>query len=65
MCVNSGTPRSINIDGQPLEHIEEFTYLGSVISTDDSAQKDIKAGLNKARCSFSRLRNIWKSKHRT
>ena len=63
MCVNSGTPRSINIDGQPLEHyIEEFTYPGSVISIDDSAQKDIKVRLNKGRCTFSILRNIWKSK---
>ena len=60
MCVNSGTPRSINIDGQPLEHyIEEFTYPGSVISIDDSAQKDIKVRLNKGRFT---LRNIWKSK---
>lgn len=63
MCVNSGTPRSINIDGQPPEHyIEEFTYPGSVISIDDSAQKDIKVRINKGRCTFSILRNIWKSK---
>ena len=62
MCVNLSPTRTINIDGEPLEHIDEFTYLGSVISTDNSAQKDIKARLNKARCAFSRLKNIWKSK---
>ena len=33
-----------------------------IISTDNSAQKDIKARLNKARFTFSRLKNIWKSK---
>ena len=27
MCVNSDALRPINIDGEPLEHIEEFTYL--------------------------------------
>ena len=63
MCVNSGASRPINIDGEPLEHIQEFTYLGSVINTDNSAQKDIKAyRLNKARCAFTKLKKIWKSK---
>ena len=62
MCVNSDALRPINIDGEPLEQIKEFTYLGSVTSTDNSAKKDIKARLNKARCAFSRLKNIWKSK---
>ena len=33
-----------------------------MISRDNSAQKDIKARLNKARCAFSRVKNIWKSK---
>ena len=56
MCVNSDASRSINIEGEPLEHIEEFTYLGSVISKDNSAQKNIKARLNKARCAFSRAK---------
>jgi len=55
MCVNSDASTPINIEGEPLEHIEEFTYLGSVISTDNSARKDIKARLNKTRCAFSRL----------
>ena len=33
-----------------------------MISSDNGAKKDIKARLNKARGSFSRLRNIWRSK---
>ena len=49
MNVNSGVTVQINIDGEPLEQVQDFTYLGSVISTDNSAQKDIKARLNKAR----------------
>ncbi|XP_068735436.1 uncharacterized protein [Montipora capricornis] len=35
--------RPVSIDGEPSEHIEEFTYLGSVISTDSSVQRDIKS----------------------
>ena len=54
--------QSTSMKNHVLEHIEKFTCLGCVISTDNSAQKDIKARLNKARCAFSRLKNIWKSK---
>ena len=38
MCVNSGATRSVNIDGDRLEDIEEFTYLGSVISMNSIVQ---------------------------
>ena len=41
MCVNSSATVQINIDGESLEQVEDFTYLGSIISTDNSAQKDI------------------------
>ena len=52
MCVNSGATRSINIDGEPLDHTEECDQYRY------HAQNDIKARLNKARCAFSRLKNI-------
>ena len=38
MCVNSGATRSVNIDGDRLEDIEEFTYLGRVISMNSIVQ---------------------------
>ena len=63
MCINTPTVPLICIDGEPLECVEDFTYLGSVMSADNGAQKDIPGrGLRKARGSFSRLRVIWKSK---
>ena len=62
MCINTPTVAPITIDGEPLECVEDFSYLGSLISTEFGTQKDIKARLNKARGVFSQLRNIWKSK---
>ena len=50
----------IMIDGEELEAVDNFTYLGSNISAENSVQ-DISARINKARNSYCSLRNIWKS----
>ena len=39
----------IRIDGEELEAVDDFTYLGSNISAENSVQKDISARINKAR----------------
>ena len=41
--------------------MDDFTYLRSNISAENSIQKDISARINKARNSYCSLRNIWKS----
>ena len=51
----------VTVNGEPLEFVQDFTYLGSLISKDNGGQKDIKARLGKARCAFAKLQNIWKS----
>ena len=51
----------IMIDGEELEAVDDFTYLGSNISAENSVQKDISGRINKARNSYCSLRNIWKS----
>ena len=45
--------------------MEDFTYLGSLISKDNGARKDIQSRLGKARGAFARLQPIWKSKQRS
>ena len=62
MFVNAPTASPITISGEALECTENFTYLGSLISDDSDAHKDIQARLNIARGAFSRLRKILKSK---
>ena len=51
----------IMIDCEVLEAVDDFTYLGSNISAENSVQKDISARINKARNSYCSLRNRWKS----
>ena len=52
----------LNINGENLKQVKEFTYLGSLIHTEEGAKADIKNRINKARNAFMSLRNIWKSK---
>jgi hypothetical protein len=44
-----------------VKFVEEFCYLGSLITSKDSAKADIEHRINKANATFFQLRNIWKS----
>ena len=62
MHLNLTEPHSqIMIDDEELEAVDDFTYLGSNISAENSVPKDISAIINKARNSYCNLCNIWKS----
>lgn len=62
MCINTTNPTPITINGVPLEFVEDFTYLGSLISKDNGAKKDIHARLSKACGAFARLQPICRSR---
>lgn len=63
-CFNTAPSSLITFDGKPLEFVENFAYLGSIISKDNEAQKDInKINTRKARCAFVKLQTVWKSKN--
>ena len=52
----------IRAGGQVVETLEDFCYLGSVMSDNSSCDKNIKTRLRKANSVFGRLNTIWKSK---
>ena len=60
MTINA-TPDPIAINKDPLEEVEMFTYLGSVLSKDNGSGKDIKGSISKARVAFPKPQPIWKS----
>ncbi|KAI8499112.1 hypothetical protein Bbelb_228760 [Branchiostoma belcheri] len=52
----------ISIEDHPLNAVEHFTYLGSVISNDATVTKDVDSRLGKASSSFGRLqKRVWKN----
>nr|XP_022299023.1 uncharacterized protein LOC111107908 [Crassostrea virginica] len=60
MTVNTTLSQPISINHNPVETVDDFTYLGSVISADNGTKEDINTRLSKARSAFAR--SIWKSK---
>ena len=55
-----GTEPSISIDDATLKNVENFTYLGSCLSSDASLDKEIAIHLSKASNSFGHLRSrVW------
>ena len=61
MRINSTVQTPVTVEGEAIEDVTDFTYLGSVISSDNGAQKDIRARISKARAAFSKLRPKWRS----
>ena len=48
MCINTSPNAPLNVGSKELSCVDNFTYLGSVISKEESALKDIKSRLGKA-----------------
>ncbi|VDO68275.1 unnamed protein product [Schistosoma margrebowiei] len=52
----------LTLDGETLEDVESFTYLGSIIDEQAGSDANVKARIGKARAAFLQLKNIWNSK---
>jgi len=61
MCINTSPNAPLNVGSKELSCVDNFTYLGSVISREESALKDTKSRLGKARGAFVKLRPVWRS----
>ena len=58
---NARTDEPIQLNGKPLEDVQEFNYLGSKITTDGDCMTEINSRISKAGQAFGMLRNIWKT----
>ncbi|VDP01775.1 unnamed protein product [Schistosoma margrebowiei] len=55
---NTACTNLITIDGEDLEDVKTFTYLGSIIDEEGGSDADVKARIGKARAAYLQLRNI-------
>ena len=53
----------LTVDGQAIEEVDRFTYLGCIVSKTGGTNEDVKARTNKARQAFAALRPVWRSKN--
>ena len=56
------TKTSITLDGVELEQVNQFQYLGSTITTDNSSKPEIYRRCALASAAFGKLEPIWKDK---
>ena len=61
MTINNSATQPVTLGQNIIEEVEDFKYLGSMLSNNNGTAKDIRARINKARGSFCQLKSIWKS----
>ena len=63
VMVNSNEDKKANIvmNGERLEEVEKFKYLGAYIAKDGHSSAEVKTRLAMAASSMARLQQIWKS----
>ena len=61
MRLNTTSNQPITVNNQQLEEVDEFTYLGSKVSTDGDSGKDVSVRISKANQAFGTLNPVWKS----
>ncbi|VDP66810.1 unnamed protein product, partial [Schistosoma mattheei] len=59
---NTAYTNPVTIDGEDLEDVKTFTYLGSIIDEYGGSDADVKARIGKARAAYLQLKNIWNLK---
>ena len=59
--VNAAQQRPIILNGQPIEEVDSFTYLGSIVSKSGGTDEDVRARIAKARHAFVILKPVWRN----
>lgn len=60
MRIHTTCTNKLTIGNQEIEEVDKFCYLGSIISKTGGTMEDILQRINKARCAFSKLNNVWR-----
>jgi RNA:NAD 2'-phosphotransferase (TPT1/KptA family) len=59
---NAGRGHSVKIDNSSIERVEEFTYLGTMLTDQYSIQDEIKSRLNLGNAYYHSVQNLLSSR---
>jgi len=59
---NAGQSHSIRIDNSPLERVEQFKYLGTTFTHQNSIQEEIKNRFNSGNACYQSVQNLLSSR---
>ena len=60
MTVNCNPQPALQVYGDPINHVSDFRYIGSMVA---SGSSDLKRRKSLAWCAFWKLEQLWKSPH--
>ena len=63
MKCNNTCNNPVKIEGVPIEEVDHFTYLGSIVDKGGGTERDVKQRIIKARTAFIQLNKIWAAKN--
>ncbi|CAG2187214.1 unnamed protein product [Mytilus edulis] len=61
MKVKTRKGGTVSIEGEDIEEVDQFTYLGSIMDRTGGTDADIRTRISKARQAFAMLKPVWKS----
>jgi len=61
MRIDVKNNNAVVVDGQEIEDVDGFDYLGARVTKHGGAEDDIKRRLGKATAAFNKLAKIWRS----
>ncbi|VDI07663.1 Hypothetical predicted protein [Mytilus galloprovincialis] len=60
MKVKTRKGGTVSIEGENIEEVDQFTYLGSIMDRTGGTDADIRTRISKARQAFAMLKPVWK-----
>jgi hypothetical protein len=59
ITTNTSKMEQIEINGKELEEVNEYSYLGSIVTRGGGADEDVTSCIKKANVAFVQLYTIW------